>query len=100
MYMQPAYYLQKCDFEKLISVTFFMKMIFKEELDLPSSCHYHVIILITKNVDNTYPPNLFFLYVFFPLLLLLLTNIYSFILIIFIESSLLIQFNYIIFHNG
>jgi hypothetical protein len=53
IYMQPAYCLQKCDFEKLISVTFFMKMIFKEELDLPSSCHYHVIILITKNVDNT-----------------------------------------------
>jgi hypothetical protein len=54
--MQPAYCLQKYDFEKLISVTFFMKMIFKEELDLPSSCHYHVIISITENVDNIMPP--------------------------------------------
>jgi hypothetical protein len=54
--MQSAYYLQKCDFEKLISVTFFMKNDLKEELDLPSSCHYHVIISITKNVDNRMPP--------------------------------------------
>ena len=28
----------------------------KEELDLLSPCHYHVIILITKNVDNRMPP--------------------------------------------
>jgi hypothetical protein len=56
IYMQSAYYLQKCDFEKLISVTFFMKNDLKEELDLPSSCHYHVIISITKNVDNRMPP--------------------------------------------
>ena len=55
VYMEPANYFQNMILRN-DKCNLLQENVLNEEFDLPSPCHNHNIILITKNVDNIMPP--------------------------------------------